>query len=90
MRKTYAELSCPTCHSLNGHIQTVFALEGEPGEPDSQGIHGELFGLPVGGQGPERRGAVVVEVECEECPVRWQLVLQAHKGQILASCRVTK
>jgi len=76
-------LHCPICNFENTHLQSAYALEADSRQrkSDSEGFseHGELYGIPSGGISGWRRGAVVLEFNCENSH-RFSLRFQQHKG----------
>lgn len=74
-------LQCPICGYEYTHLQRAYALEGsDPAEPESQSIAGELYGVAAGGIVNWRRGALVLEFECEAGEHLFSIRFQQHKG----------
>jgi len=76
----WPHVQCPVCGDYYTHVHQVYALEsvGEYADPGYQGA--ELYGIPVGGIAEGwRRGAVVIELDCESGHA-FSIQLQQHKG----------
>jgi len=77
-------MHCPICEGSSTNLHSAYALEADSrdrkSDPEGFSEHGELYGIPSAGIAEGwRRGAVVLEFDCEN-DHRFSLRFQQHKG----------
>jgi hypothetical protein len=89
-------LICPHCGTINLHHASVDVYQRREGPGESPEAHtsvtpdGTTVDRNMSRIVGERRGAVVIGFECENCPTVWELWVVQHKGETRISLQKSK
>ena len=75
--KTEVFITCPSCGSLNSHIDRADIFLGGDYPKNEYGVH-------------VRQGGIAVIIFCEDCGRRWANITCEHKGQTWFERRIEK